>query len=227
MKDDGYRLSFSIKDDSFVITDTLNGTTIINTHGKFVSLTLDVNVAMQHIQNLQEAIMSYSEKWLTPFNTSKNIITTKKGIVVRENSHFSWSIGVPGNSALLENEVTYKTMGFDKLTVLNGINYVYSQLLIKQVVLNPKRDIVRRIIDVGLLVWVHEKNSLAVYEKNVSGNLMTNCLINGVYFNIVIVSSSRELGKTTLFNSKLEEIVSFPLDDSILAFYPIDEDAFD
>lgn len=225
MQDDGYRLSFSLSDGSFTIVDNLSGKSIINTRGNYTAFTIDREVALNHLKNIQEALMSYQEKQL--FLNKIPSLSGTQCLIIRENAHFDWTIGYMGKGAQMVNSKLTYTRGFDKDSILSIINKVYATLLVKDVALNPKRDIVRRIADVGVLVWVYKGHSVVAYEKNISGNCMTGCLIDGLYFPVILVSTSRELNQTTLFNSKLEEILTFPLDDSILSYYSVDEEAFD
>lgn len=225
MRDDGFRLSFSIGTDSFSIADNLSGKTIIDIRGNFTADTLDVDVVLEHLRNLQEAILSYKEKPL--FMKAIPTISSNSSLVIRENAHYDWTLGFMGKGAQLHDNTFTYTRGFNKEDVLSLINKTYATLLTKTTNLNPKRDIVRRIADVGLLVWVHDGHSVVTYEKNVAGNCMVNCMVDGNFFPVLIVSTSRDLGQTTLFTTSLEEIISFPTDNSILTFYPADEEAFE
>ncbi len=226
MKDDGYRLSFSIRENNFYITDNLSGNIIIYNDGKIVHATLDFDVVKQHIKNIQEGLMTYTQRKLPMWKKLNGISSEYDKLIVTENEHFSWSLSYNGKKAIMNNNTFTYNNGFDKTRVLNMLNYVYATMLSLSPTLRPKRDIVRRIVDVGLLVWVYENNSVVVYEKNVHGNTMENCLVNGYHFPVVLVSSSVEQKSTTLFTSQLEELVTFPLDNSILTYYPPDEEAF-
>jgi ribosome-binding factor A len=225
MIDDGYRLSFSISDDGFSIVDNISGNGIICTRGYFTLATLDRSVALQHIKNLQEALLSSTKKRLNFKGTP--IISFDKTVLIRENAHYDWTIGYDRTGASLKDNVIHPTLTFDKGVILSSINRVYAEILTKSYDLSPKRDIVRRIADAGLLVWVYKGHSVVVFEKDVSGNCMANCMIDGVYFMVVVVSVSKEMQLATLYTTSLEELLSVPLDDSILAFYDYDENAFD
>ena len=227
MKDDGYRLSFSVKGDKFSITDNLSGNAIMFQQETFTAASLDKDVALNHIKALQEAIMSYTPKCLLLNRNKIPVLSETDVLVIRENSHFNWTLSRYGDTAQLENSTLTYTRGFNTNNVLSLINKMFATLMTKDEVLHPKRDIVRRIADAGVLVWVHGKNTVIVYEKDVSGNFMANCMINGIYFPLVIVSTSIEKGRTVLLNSQWEDIITFPLDKSITAFYPADEEAFD
>ena len=219
MVDTGDRLSFSINGNDFNITDNLSGKNIVYSKGNFISFTLDKLIVLQHIKDILEALTCYKKK--ISFSGKLKEISTGKSILIREDRHFVWTLGLDGKGAVLDKGTFTHSIGFDITTVLRKINFVYSQVLACDAVLNPKRDIVRRITDVGLLVWVYNKHSVVVYEKNVQGCCMTNCLIDGVYYEAVLVGSSKENNEVTLFESTdLSEILSFPLDTSVLAYYP-------
>lgn len=229
MKVDDHRLSFSIQDDSFYVTDSTTGNTLVYSKGKWVAHTLDDNTVINHIKSLQEAMMTYKPIKASVFESKSNAITTTSGILIRENGKQDWSVCHEEHSAVLENNNLIYWRGFDYKIILNRINFMFTTLLSKGNVLNPKRDIVRRIADVGILVWVYNGKSLVVYEKCIHGCCMKECLINGVHYETVIVNSSRERGTATLFDisgDNMKELITLPLDTSILEYYPPDEDAF-
>lgn len=218
MVDTGDRLSYSIKGKDFSINDNLSGGSIIYAGGSYTSFTIDRKIVLQHLQDLQDALNGYTKKVLW-FKKLKPI-SYNDSLVICEDKHCVWTLGLNGKGAVLDNGAFCYTRGFDVISVLRKINYVYSQVLCAKAALDPKRDIVRRISDVGLLVWVYKEHSIAVYERNVSGCCMTNCLVDGVYYKALLVGSSKELGLATLFTPDFEEVTEFPLDDSILAYYP-------
>lgn len=219
MIEDGSRLTLSLGSDSFFITDTLTGKSIIFKEGHCSAFTLDKDVILNKISTLLEALNTYTVKSVLPFQKLPVIGYADK-LIIREDSHFSWTIGVGGKAAQLHDHTYYKGHGFDEDLVLRRLNSIYSQILNLDIARDPKRDIVRRISDVGLLVWVYGKHSVAVYEKNVSGCCMANCLIDGTYYEAVLVGTSVSNKRAVLLTPNLEEIVTFPLDNSILAYYP-------
>jgi len=226
MKDDAYRLIISINDtDNYSISDALSGKTILCLKGNITASTLDIDVVLQHIRNLEEALMQYRTS--TKMFSKLPVLSGNSRLTIREDAHFAWTLSYEGKSAVIKDNCVTRVVGFDVNYVLKTINKLYYTLTLHNKPLNPKRDIVRRIIDVGLVVWVHNGHSVVVYEKNISGNCMVDCLVDGVYFKTAIVSTSGELGVTTIFTTDLEELLSFPTDDSILTFFPADEKAFD
>ena len=154
-------------------------------------------------------------------------LSANNTLVIREDAHFQWTAGLQGKAMSLKDNRAVTSPGFDKNVVLSRINKMYSDILSVGRVLSPKHDIVRRISDAGLLVWVHDKHSVVCYEKDVLGSTMCNCLIDGMYFKLVFVSVSDVDNTCTLFNSQLGEIITYPLDDSIKTFYKADESFFD
>lgn len=225
MIDDGNRLSFSITNSGFSITDNLSGAAIMYTQGTFTAFSLDKDIVLIHLKNIQEALMTYTCRYTLLSKVPD--MGSEKSLVIREDNHFTWSLGYLGYGAKLEDNVIICKRGFDKGKALSLINKTYATLLTKDEVLTPKLDIVRRITDAGLIVWYYNKQTVVCFESNQNGNVMLNCLINKIYFPIVFVSISSRINKATLFNSKMEEIIEFPLDKSILNFYKTDEEAFD
>ena len=226
MVDDGYRLSFSINDTGYSIVDNLSGKAVINVRGNITLFTLDKDVVLQHIKNLQEALLTYKVK-SSKFSKEKFIDGNTAQLMIRENEHYDWSLRFMDIGINIHNHTCFLQKKIDVAEVLRALNKVYSDLLSRNVVLNPKRDIVRRVVDAGLLFWVHKGSSVVVYENNVQGNYMVNCMVNGIFFNVLIVSACRKTNSVTLFNSNLEEVITFPLDDSILTYYTCDDELFD
>lgn len=219
MKDDGYRLYLSLNDfNDYTINEMLTGNSIIHKGSNYISDSLDKKVVLQHIQNLQEALLS-SRKRVSLRMMAKASYSTN--LVIKEERHDFWKITFNNKAAELHDGKLKYQPHFDITGLLQAINRLYCSLLAKGISLHPKRDIVRRIADVGVLVWVHDGHSVVCYEKNIQGITMTNCLIDGVYYDYVIVSSSEEMGTVNMFDKELnKEILEWPLDDSILAYYP-------
>lgn len=217
MVDTGNRLSYSINGDSFHITDVVNGKSIVCSNGTFVAFSIDKDVILDHLKNLSEALSSYEKR-----RNAKKVValSCSDNIIIREDKHFTWTIGYSGKGATYEDNSYICTRGFDPVYILRAVNHVYVQILNAAKVLNPKRDIVRRISDIGLLVWVYEGHSVVVFEKNVEGACMSNCLVDGNYYDVLLVGTSKSKQKATLFDTDLNTILSFPLDDSILTYYP-------
>lgn len=219
MVDDGSRLTFSIGQNAFNITDALTGKTVIFKDGYCTTFTIDREVVLQKIKTLQEALSTYTLKYASVLRKSTSLSYNDK-LIIREDKHFQWTIGYNGKGATLCDNTFTRSHGFDTTLVLRRLSSVYTQILNYGLVRDPKHDIVRRVSDVGLLVWVYGGHSVAVYEKNVNGCCMANCLIDGNYYDIVLVGTSVESCEATLFTKNLNEIVTFPLDESILAYYP-------
>lgn len=224
MKDDGRRLSISIRVNGFDIIDNVTGKHIIKTNGQFVSFDLEKEFVLQHIDNLTEAIATYKD--IRTIHNNKFPKIREDVIIIREDSHYTWSVWVQGYSAVIGDYAFKRHFKFDKNALMSAINRVAAEVSTYGINLNPKRDIVRRIPDAGILVWVYEGHSVVCFEKNICGNIMTDCMIDGLYYKIVAVSSSRETGTTSLFTLELDILLTVPLDDSVMSYYPADEDAF-
>lgn len=219
MKDDGYRLSFSFREDGFSITDNLSGNMFISKAGKVIHNSLDTEIVQQHLKNIQEALISYSVERLPFWKKLSGPAVESKEVLIFEESHYEWSVCCDGLKAKLKDNVLICDHNFQSMPVLRVINYAYSILLTATKSLNPKRDVVRRIVDVGLLVWVTGENSLVVYESNVQGTKMQNCLINGIYYPEVSVDIDYTEQVSILRDSSNEELLRFPLDQSVLSYY--------
>ena len=69
-------------------------------------------------------------------------------------------------------------------------------------------------------MWVNGKDSLVVYEKDVDGLTMQDVIVNADYYSVLLVGIRKDVGLVSLLNCNLEEVISFPLDDSVLEYYP-------
>lgn len=219
MIEDGNRLTMSLGVNSFFITDTLSGKSVVFKDGNCSAFTLNKEIVLKKIMTLQEALNTYTVKVALPFQKVP-VISYNDNLIIREDKHFCWTVGYNSKGAVLADNAYVKSRGFDEDIVLRRLNSIYSQILNLDLARDPRHDIVRRISDVGLLVWVYGQHSIAVYEKNVSGCCMSNCLIDGEHFDVVLVGTSVSQQTAVLLTQDFEEIVTFPLDDSILAYYP-------
>lgn len=219
MKEDGYRIYLSYGSDSdFTVNEMLTGNNIIYQDDNYVMDNLDKDIAIQHIQNLQTELLSCSRSAKIGLSFAMSYRNT---LVVKEEGHNHWVINYKDKTAVVKDGKLTHALGFDINGLLRTLNKLHCKLLEKGISLNPKRDIVRRIADVGVLVWVYNGHSVVCYEKNINGITMKDCLIDGVYYDCVVVSSSKVMGTVNMFNKELnKEILEWPLDDSILAFYP-------
>lgn len=221
MVDTGKRFTYSLDKENFRITDNLSGETIIFENGMYLSSSIDRDDVLNHLRALVDALTIYRRRRKIHRAPSLCNSTT---VIISEISHFKWSISTMGCNAIFDNGLYTCNKRFDITYVLRRVNHVIAQLLCAKVSLNPKRDIVRRIVDVGLLVWVYSGHSVVVYEDNVSGVCMNHCLIDGKYYRSILVGTSKRLNSVTLFTTNLEEVMSFPVDNSVLTYYPDLED---
>lgn len=225
MIEDGSRLSFSISDSTFSITDNLTGK-IVQYNGKaFIAFTMNKDVVLNHLKNLQEALMSCTKR--TALFSKISTLSVNDTVVIREDDHFEWTLGYGSKGAHIENNVMMTNLGFEDNVVLSRINKTYAIIISADKILTPKVDIVRRVADAGLLVWVSSGHSIVCYESSVSGATMTDCLVDGKYYPLALVSVSDEDNTCTLFTADLTEIITYPLDDSIKFFYKSNEHVFD
>lgn len=216
MREDGSRLSFSITKDSFSITDAITGNSIILKKGTIISNTLDKKEVIDQIKNLQEALLTYKNRFAFKMDS---IGTEADSVVIRTNAHFDWTISTPRGTAHLYNNFCKHDRDFDKTAVLRQLNRVHAALLTAGVRLNPKRDIVRRVVDIGAIVWKYEGHSILGYEQYVASDYITNCLVDGIFHDIVFVGVSKENEDVVLFDKECNVLFKTPLDESILLFH--------
>lgn len=223
MKDDGARLSITCSANRFTITDNLTSKTIIYVDGQFIQFTLDKEVVCTHLNNLQQSLTTANKKHFgyKPFVKHTSI----EGITIMERDHYEYRLIALGKCADLNETTLHCQRGFDVYTALRFINMMYSTIIQSNRMLNPTYDIVRRIVDVGVLVWVHDGHSIVCYEANIEGLTMSNCLIDGQFYNIVVVSVNKDENRCTLFDTDLNIIIEYPLDNSILTYYSELEDS--
>lgn len=220
MKDDGARLSLTCDSESFTITDNLTNKTIIYTKGKFTQFAIDKEIVCNHLNNLQQLLTTVSKSCFgyKPFGR----FPSRESLTVMERDHYEYRLIVHGKCGDLTETSLRCQFGFDVYAALRFLSKVYSLIIQSDKTLNPSRDIVRRIVDVGVLVWVYDGHSIVCYENNIKGLTMSACLIDGKYYDVVIVSVNIEDNRCTLFDSELRIIIEYPLDDSILTYYKED-----
>lgn len=226
MIETGKRFTYSLYEDCFFVTDVLSGENVICRNGSFEAFTCSKDDLMKSIQNVIEALTSYMER--RQFKQPVEINATKDAVTIREEGHFKWTIvDLNGYCAVVENGFITCHRKFNTNDTVKYLNNFLSQIIQAGNILTPEIDIVRRIADAKLLVWVHEGHSIVVYESGVKGMTMVDCLVDGVHYPVAVVSVSETTNTTTLFTPDLKEIITYPLDDSIKYFYTPDEEIFD
>lgn len=225
MKEDGSRLSISIsvEGDAFSIVDVFTSESIIYKKGNFVVKTLDCSKVVTQLQNLQEALLSFKPALtfgLKPFGNDDTIS-------IRTNEHFDWTINYKSSVARIKNNMVKHSTLFDSNYVLKYLNKVYSVLLTANTVLDPKRNIIRKISDIGAVIWKYEGHSILTYEQYVASDYITNCLVDGIFYDQVFVAVSKEAGTVKILDKKdLTELFEAPIDESVLLFHKETTDIF-
>lgn len=223
MKDTEHRLSYSLSDKEFNITDNRTGDVIRYNGASFTAFTIDKEIVIAGLQNLLEMLSTWKYSATVFFDTAPY----KNNLVILENSFLSWSMYLDGITATAGDGKIRKSPRFNEDKARSIIARCLGEIMRAGGLLKPKADIVRRIADAGLLVWVHGATSCVCYEKDVSGMTMSNCLVNGEYYEALLVSVSSIDQRVTLFTSELQEVAEFPYDKSIGFFYKPDEVIFD
>lgn len=222
MRDDGNRLSYSIKGKTIAVTNNVDGTMLTMSDNQQNPIcTLDRKMLYEHVTTIQQLIMRNKPKCFgyRPFTR-----TVTSGVNITECDHYSYRFIVDGKCAELTEHSFHQQFGFDTQKLLNALSYVYSVAAKQDPTLRPDRDIVRRIVDVGILVWVYEGRTLVCKDINIDGCTLKNCLIDDDFYPLVYVSINKDLKRCFVFDEKLQEIFSVPLDESILTYFPEDND---
>lgn len=216
MKEDGLRLSFSIEKDNFVINDTLSGKVVLNVHGNFTACNIEREDIINHLDNLQEALMSYQKS--KPLFFKPRALSITDSIVIRENDHFCWTISHDGETAEIKDNRIDMTSHFDLDLLLKRINRVLAHVVSAESTLISKTSIIRRLSDVGMLIWKYKEHSAVVYEDNCNGTMMFDCLIDGMFYQYAVVFFNDD--KTvSVYTNNYEEIMRVPLDESISYYF--------
>ena len=224
MSEQKHRLSYSINFRKITINDNLTPGVILFEDNSFSSFSIDKQVVQEGLQNIITSIMRARKVPMVPLTNKPH---AKDSLVINEDGFFQWRMALNGKGAVLTHDVLKSEIGFDVDKALAFINKALAEVIRSDQILTPRVDIVRRIADAGLLVWVWKGHSIVCYENSVQGSTMNNCLVDGVYYPVAIVSVSEEDGQCVLFTPNLEEIITYPLDASITYFYKADEHLFD
>ena len=217
MLDDGNRLSYSIRGKNVTVTNNLDGSMLVKTQSQAQPIvTLDRKVLYNHIQTIQEIILrnKFKSFGYRPFKKD-----AEDGVQVIECDHFCYRFIVDGKCAEA-TELSFRGQrGFNADKLMNALNYSYSVAVTSDPALQPKRDIVRRIADVDLLVWVHDGHTLVCKADNINECTLINCLVDNDVYRLVYVSINTDDDRCYVFDSNLNEIFSAPIDASILAYF--------
>lgn len=224
MHDTRHRLSFSLNYDKIVINDNLESGVILFDKGSFSCFSIDKKLILQEIQNIMTALSKAKKQTMIKLN---NKPISKDSLVINTVGYFQWQLSYMGKGAYLTDTVFKVEMGFDIDRITSYLAKAQAEVIRSDQILTPRVDIVRRIPDAGLLVWVYRGHSIVCYERSVDGSTMHDCLVDGKYYPLAIVSVSEESGECVLFTHELEEIITYPLDASITHFYKADERMFD
>lgn len=226
MRDNGHCMTFSWPDnDHCTISDS--------TTGKFVRLDLrtgkivgdlDKNAILMDMKNVIEFVNTYPRKAAT---FMKNNTGYTQGVVAREFTHGSWDLVENGYYATAKEGLLthHKKVNFDN--VCRCINATIAMLEKAIMPLNPKSNIFRVIADCRLLVGVHDGHCIAVAQKNVENVVLHNALVDGEYYEHLIVGTSREQNSCTIYRpTDGEPIFQCPLDASVVAYFRPAEDEY-
>lgn len=214
------RLNIEINDDAFLLHDSISGKVVIYEEGQYKAFALDRDDVIARLQRMQSALLSWSK--VKSILQPSDVISTDERLVIREDGVESWTVCCDKRSAKLANgKFTYNwKMNADH--VLSKINKMICILLSANKILQPQVDIVRRIPDARLVVWTYKEHSTVCYEEGIKGPTMSNCLVDGKYYDVVLVQSDENSKTCTLMTTDFEVIVEYPLDDSIKFFYEDD-----
>ena len=226
MHDDGNRLSFSISNDGdFSIWDNLTGDMTVYKKGSFVSSKISMGVIRVHVQALQEALMTYQPK--RKLKMKKAPQSYDDTVLIVENRHYDWTVSCDSKTGHLVDNTFYQCLRFNANAVCKRVNHMLAQVMQAPEPRNPKYDIVRKVSEIGLFLWVWKGHSLVAYERNMSNCIMQNCLIDGTCYKAVWVSTDRASGSATLFTADHTILLTLPLDSSILTYYPDSEGLYE
>lgn len=219
-----HRLSYSINFTKITINDNLQPGVVLFENDQFSAFSIDKEVIIQELQNIVASIMRSKKQSM--FRVANKPQATNS-LVINEESYFQWRMSLNGKGALLTHDTLKLEVGFDVDRALTFVNKALAEVIRSDQILTPRVDIVRRIPDAGLLVWVWQGHSIVCYEDSVIGSTMHGCLVDGTYYPIAVVSVSETNGECVLFTPDLQEIITYPLDASITHFYKADEHLFD
>ena len=214
------RLNVEISPKSFLVHDSISGGVVIFEDEQYKAFALDRESIIKRLQMLQSSLLSWSK--VRCLRQPSDILSESERVVIREDGQESWTISCNGLSSKLANGQFkhHRKMNVD--IVLSYVNKMVCQLLAADKILQPHVDIVRRIPDARLVVWNYKEHSTVCYEDGIKGATMSNCLIDGAYYDVVLVQSDEESMTCTLMTTEFDVIVEYPLDDSIKFFYADD-----
>lgn len=218
MIDDGARLSYSIRGTSVNITNNMDGKVFVSSPSQAAPvMTIEKELLYNHIKTIQQLLASHNLNTFMykPFAKVPNVAA----VSIIEGDHYSYRFMVDGKCAELTEYAFRGQRGFNVNRLLRSLSYAYSVIMNTDPALKPKRDIVRRVADVGILVWVYGEHTLVCKDTNINGCTLINCLVDDDYYDIVLVSINMEDERCYIFSKGLTELFSVPLDNSILTYF--------
>lgn len=224
MKDTGHRLTYSWTDiNRCTITDATTGDYLrLDATQDHYSGDLDEYLAIDGLMNIVEVLNTYptTKKW-----GLQNPTDYKDNVVIRDVAHLEWDFVENDHYATAKDGRMTVNSKFDTGRVLNRVYNTVNLLNNATSRLHPKTDIVRRIADCNLLVWVNEGRCIAVAEKNIDGMSMQDALVDGIYYPSLLVDASREKDLCSVYDIDTGELIfCCPLDNSITTYFTPGED---
>lgn len=224
MKNIEYKLTYSWSISNIcTVTDGMSGRSLrIDMAQNTCTGSLDAGIVLSEITSLIEILNTADEAkvWLM-----KNPTDYVDGLVIRDTGHFEWDLIEGGKYATLKNNKLTMNSSFNKSKALSMMYSTVSLLNHATKRLDPKRNIVRRIADCKLLVWVYNGHCVAVAERNIDGMAMSNALIDGEFYPALIVDTSREDNHCSVYDFNTGDLVfSCPLDISVTTYFKPSEE---
>lgn len=216
MRDDGHRLTFSLGEKSFTIQDMLTGELVIYNRNTFITFSIDLQVLISHLQNLQEAIMTYPKK--NKIFYKGVILSSNDSFIIRENAHLDWTLSCAGQGAEISDMSIKCSSNFDWNDALKLVNNALSKIVYHENHMLTPASTARRIADVGLIVIRSENHSLVFYETNLFKQTICNCLLDGDFFKCLIAVPDND-ETFTLYTSGGDEVITIPVDASTRRFF--------
>ena len=212
------RLNVEIKYNSFVIHDPLSGGTVLFKDDCFQAFNLDRDMVVQRMASLQSSLLT-AKKSTALLGMSLTRPSEEVIVSINDDGVLSWTIYCDGKTGILQDGKLKTDFYFNSDLLLSKVNWVVFNLVRATRILQPRTDIVRRIPDAHLVVWVWNGHSVVCYEDGINGVTMDNCLIDGKSYDLVLVQADETTGTCTLISKDFKMLAEFPLDDSIQFFY--------
>lgn len=213
-----HTLTFSLRTDGngLVVLDIANGNTVSVQDGKVLANTIDAEIVIQHINNIQMTIAQWRD-------TGRKLLFPKKSkeIEITEQYPGSFEVRTPTGQAFYTEDTFQSSIGYHYMEVIDAISNVYDEIML----LNEHGTTASTIIHnstYNLLIMQSAGFQVVASWHHLISNLLRGVLVNGIPMEAVCIYPCKHTGRIYITDLKYNVLGELPYDSSaILCFKQI------